>query len=160
MCGMNLAFKAELAPIMYFLLMGKDWPYDRFGDIWCGVLAKKICDHLGYAVRSGQPLVDHQRASNVWENLRKEVAAYQINETIWKDVDSVVLTGTSFGDCYRELANNLTLPGDYWSKLRTAMQIWADLFSSEPQSIDDIWSASPALREENPGYQTEVTRTV
>jgi reversibly glycosylated polypeptide/UDP-arabinopyranose mutase len=38
MCGMNLAFRRELTPAMYFLLMGPDREFDRFGDIWCGVL--------------------------------------------------------------------------------------------------------------------------
>ena len=32
MCGMNLAWRPELTPAMYFLLMGKDWGVDRFGD--------------------------------------------------------------------------------------------------------------------------------
>ena len=35
MCGMNLAFRREALPMMYFLLMGKEYPFDRFGDIWC-----------------------------------------------------------------------------------------------------------------------------
>jgi len=126
MCGMNLAFRPKMAPAMYFLLMGRDWPYDRFGDIWCGIFAKKICDHLGFAVRSGEPRVDHQRASNVWTNLRKELPGYGVNETLWQAVDSVVLTQTSVRDCYRELAEKLPLEGEYWDRLRMAMRIWAD----------------------------------
>jgi reversibly glycosylated polypeptide/UDP-arabinopyranose mutase len=61
MCGMNLAFTPALAPAMYFLLMGEGWPYDRFDDIWAGVLVKKVCDHLGLAVASGEPVVEHRR---------------------------------------------------------------------------------------------------
>lgn len=129
MCGMNLAFKTELAPVMYFLLMGKDWPYDRFGDIWCGIFVKRICDHLGFGVRSGHPLVDHQRASNLWVNLRKEALGYEVNETLWQGVDSAVLTGTTFLECYRQLAGQLSFPGEYWAKLRTAMLTWAELFA-------------------------------
>lgn len=131
MCGMNTAFRRELAPAMYFLLMGKDWPYDRFGDIWCGIFAKRICDHLGYSVRSGHPLVEHKRASDVSANLQKELPAYDINERLWRVVDSVVLTGRTFVDCYHELANQLTLPGEYWDRLRSAMHAWANLFSTE-----------------------------
>lgn len=130
MCGMNLSFKRNLIPVMYFLLMGEDWPYDRFGDIWCGVFAKRICDHLGYAVRSGGPLIRHQRASNVWSNLRKEVPGYEVNEMLWEFVDSVVFSGKSFPDCYRELAGQLVLSGEYWHRLRNAMCVWADLFAS------------------------------
>jgi reversibly glycosylated polypeptide/UDP-arabinopyranose mutase len=129
MCGMNVAFRKELAPAMYFLLMGPDWPYDRFGDIWCGVLAKKICDHLGYGVTSGQPHVRHERASNVWVNLRKEATGYEANEDFWQAVDSIVLRGTTVKECYVQLADELPLRGEYWEQLRLAMKIWADLVS-------------------------------
>ena len=129
MCGMNLAWKPELTPAMYFLLMGfREWPYDRFGDIWCGVLVKKICDHLGIGVTSGAPLVEHQRASNVWANLRKEAPGYEVNETLWREVDSVRLSGNSFRECYAELARGLPLKGDYWDRLREAMMLWTELF--------------------------------
>ncbi|MBE7558807.1 hypothetical protein HS125_07610 [bacterium] len=80
MCGMNVAFRPEAVPALYFLLMGRDYEYDRFGDIWCGVIFKKICDHLGYAVASGSPIIAHQRASNVWANLAKESPGLPVNE--------------------------------------------------------------------------------
>lgn len=128
MCGMNLAWLPEVTAAMYFLLMGKDWPFDRFGDIWCGIFVKKICDHLGYGVRSGEPLVEHQRASNVWANLGKELPGYEINETLWQAVDSIVLSATTFTGDYRELAEKLPIQGEYWDRLRTAMRTWSDLF--------------------------------
>ncbi|MBI4863413.1 MAG: hypothetical protein HY815_24575 [Candidatus Riflebacteria bacterium] len=128
MCGMNVAFKPVVAPAMYFLLMGCDWPFDRFGDIWCGLFVKRILDHLGLAVRSGEPLVQHCRASNVWTNLRKELPGYEMNETVWQDVDAVTLTGTTVRECYRELAAGLPLSGEYWDRLKKAMAIWAGLF--------------------------------
>jgi len=58
MCSMNLAFRREVTPLMYFPLMGYDkhathWGYDRFDDIWAGIFAKKICDHLGYGIVNG-----------------------------------------------------------------------------------------------------------
>lgn len=146
MCGMNLAFKTELAPILYFLLMGRDWPYDRFGDIWCGIFVKRICDHLGHGIRSGQPLVCHERASDVWSNLKKEVPAYEVNEGLWPIVDTLVLAGKSFVECYHELANQLILPGDYWARLRTAMHLWADLFT-QPKAC----RSSLALAKETAG---------
>src|SRR5918912_1545100 len=123
MCGMNLAFKPQVIPALYFLLMGaREWPYDRFGDIWCGVLIKKICDHLGHGVKSGSPLVEHQRASNVWTNLRKETPGYEVNETLWAAVDSVVLGQCTYQDCYRELGDKLPMRGEYWDRLRNAMR--------------------------------------
>ena len=136
MCGMNVAFKTQLTPAMYFLLMGKDWPFDRFGDIWCGVFVKKICDHLGHAVTSGHPFVHHERASDVWANLRKEAPAYETNETVWQIVDRAILSGDNFGDCYRQLAEQLILVGTYWAKLRIAMQTWAGLFSRKSNILN------------------------
>lgn len=128
MSGMNLAFRPQVAPAMYFLLMGRDWPYDRFDDIWAGVLAKKVCDHLGLAVSSGEPTVDHRRASNVFKNLQKEAAGIEANEYFWQAVDSIQLEGRSVRACYKELAEKLPLEGEYWDKLREAMALWADLF--------------------------------
>lgn len=68
MCGMNIAWKPEITKDMYFGLQGKNYPIDRFGDIWCG-------NHLteqGYSVHTGEPFCTHNRASNIWSNLKKE----------------------------------------------------------------------------------------
>ena len=154
MCGMNLAFRADVVPALYFLLMGRDYEYDRFGDIWAGIFVKKICDHLGYAIHSGEPAVSHQRASNVWANLRKEAAALEMNESLWQAVDQVVLTGTTFGDCYQELADKLPLEGDYWTRLRRAMAVWRHLFDDQGEvileSIDDFHSADLSATDSSP----------
>lgn len=129
MSSMNLAFKPEMAPMMYFLLMGKGY-YDKFGDIWCGVFAKKICDHLGLYVHSGDPIVLHKRASNVFSNLRREAPYLEINEEVWEKIDGIpLLSGNTVKDCYLELADYIALwGGDYWHKLSKAMVIWAGLF--------------------------------
>lgn len=131
MCGMNLAFRPEVIPALYFLLMGRDYQFDRFGDIWAGILVKKICDHLHYCVKSGTPAINHERASNVWQNLRKESAGLEVNEYFWQAVDRIVLTQTTFKDCYQELAEKLEIDGEYreyWKKQKEAMVIWANLF--------------------------------
>jgi reversibly glycosylated polypeptide / UDP-arabinopyranose mutase len=128
LCGMNVSFKREALPMMYFLLMGKDYPFDRWGDIWCGIFSKKIADHLNYGVKSGEPYINHSRASNVWANLRKEASGYEVNETLWKRVDEVVLTNTTVKDCYRELAEKLDMRGEYWDTLKRAMIEWTELF--------------------------------
>ncbi len=144
MCGMNLAFKPKIVPAMYFLLMGREWPFDRFGDIWCGIFSKRICDHLGFAVRSGEPRIEHQRASNVWTNLRKETPGYEVNETLWLAVDSVVLTKETVRDCYKELAEKLPMTGEYWDRLRRAMPVWAELFPATVDEREDIATAAKA----------------
>lgn len=134
MCGMNLAWRAELTPAMYFLLMGRDWPFDRFGDIWCGIFAKKICDHLNFAVTSGDPMIEHRRASNVWTNLQKEAPGLPVNETLWASVDAIVLTETTVGGCYGQIARELDVAGAYWDRLKDAMGFWAELATSAIES--------------------------
>lgn len=135
MCGMNIAFRPEVAPALYFLLMGPDWGYDRFGDIWAGVMVKKICDHLGYSINSGMPRVEHRRASNVWDNLRKEAPGLRTNEEFWREVDRIVLHGSDFGECYAEIANRLKPTSEYWSKLKEAMLTWTNLFRDRTNTV-------------------------
>ena len=87
----------------------KTYGFDRFGDIWAGVILKKIADHLGYSINSGSPAIKHLRASNVWANLRKEAPGLGINETFWAAVDAVPLRGSTFRECYREIANGIEI---------------------------------------------------
>lgn len=134
MCSMNLAFRREATPLMYFPLMGfdpdiKPWGYDRFDDIWAGIIAKKICDHLGLAVINGSPFVEHRKASDPYKNLLKERKGVQTNETLWKAVDKIVLTQKTPVTCYVELVEKVRFPKEkYFKKLREAMIIWSNLF--------------------------------
>lgn len=130
MCSMNIAWRPEFTAAMYFLLMGPEYPFDRFGDIWGGVLAKRVADHLGFAVNSGSPGVLHERASNVFANLASESRGLAVNETFWRAVDAVVLTAESVPGAYAELADRLPLEQQEFVQLRRAMRTWAELFSS------------------------------
>ena len=133
MCGMNLAWRAELTPIMYFGIFGPDWGFDQYDDIWAGILSKKICDHLGYAVRSGYPSVEHRKQSNVYTNLKKQAPGLQMNENFWKEVQKIQLGSITIAACYRELISNLPdviegEPEGYTKKFKEAALIWCDLF--------------------------------
>lgn len=134
MCSMNLAFSREATPLMYFPLMGKDpdgntWGFDRFDDIWAGLFAKKIMDHLNLAAVNGSPFVEHRKASDIQKNLMKEKRGIAQNETLWRLVDKVVLTKKTPAACYVELAQKIRFPKNtYFTYLRRAMEIWASLF--------------------------------
>ena len=134
MCSMNLAFKREIAPLMYFPLMGEDkegnkWGYDRFDDIWAGIFSKKIMDHLGYSVINGAPFVEHRKASDPFKNLIKEAAGIETNEKIWLEVDKVKLSSDNVIDSYRELINKVKFPKtSYFKKLKEATLSWLELF--------------------------------
>lgn len=135
MCSMNLAFKTKITPLMYFLLMGSDqngnhWGFDRFDDIWAGIFAKKIIDYLNMATVNGSPFVEHKKASNMFQNLKKEATGIEINEEIFKIVDKIKLTSSTPKDCYLELSQKLDFPKlEYFQTLKKAMQIWANLFN-------------------------------
>lgn len=134
MCGMNLAFRREILPALYFLLMGQDrdgkrWGYDRFGDIWAGVFAKKIIDHLNYTVLTGQPVIHHSRASRAEHNAILETPGLEVNEWLWREVAAMTLSASTPRDCYRELAEKLPARSPYFVSLKKAMRIWVELFA-------------------------------
>lgn len=133
MCSMNLAWKRDITPLMYFLLMGQDsqgnrYDFDRFGDIWCGLFVKKILDHHQLAAVSGSPYIYHERASNSFENLQKEAAGIKMNETLWRELEKIEFSSLNMKDSYKQLAAKLPQPSQYWEKLAEAMLSWIDLF--------------------------------
>ncbi len=134
MCSMNLAFRREVTPLMYFPLMGSDpegklWGYDRFDDIWAGIFAKKILDHLGWSAVNGSPFVEHRKASDPRKNVQKEKRGIIVNERLWKMVDEVTLTKKTPAGCYIELARTVHFPQEaYFKRLSEAMIYWGNLF--------------------------------
>ncbi len=134
MCSMNLAFKTKVTPLMYFPPMGYDpeghhWGYDRFDDIWAGLFAKKIIDHLGLATVNGSPFVEHKKASDPFKNLQKEAQGIATNEILYKKVQKVKLTSVNLIDCYLELAQKTEFPKEeYFKNLKNAMKIWSVYF--------------------------------
>lgn len=136
-CGMNLCFRRDALPLFYFPLMGEGQPYRRFDDIWAGVIAKKICDHLGWSISVGEPFVEHRRASDPLVNLEKEAPGVAANETFWEVIDRVRLTaGHSLG-AVRELGRALELgyTDAYLGRLGKALQVWARLLVERPQGL-------------------------
>ena len=91
MCGMNLAFRADAAPLMYFPRMGERTPFGRFDDIWCGVLCQRMARHLGWSMSVGRPIVHHSKASRVLDNLVREAPGIRANEELWGIVDGLEL---------------------------------------------------------------------
>jgi reversibly glycosylated polypeptide/UDP-arabinopyranose mutase len=159
MCGMNVMWRASATPLMYHLLMGnriadKDsllfekLPFDRFGDIWCGIFSKKILDLVQLNVTTGLPYIRHERASNPFVNLRKEANGLEVNETLWKHVDlfskedihrassgshELDFSSTDAARSYSALGRHIMKfnefgYGEYFDLLGQAMVKWASLF--------------------------------
>lgn len=140
MCGMNVAFRASIAPLMYFGLQGQGYAYDRYDDIWCGIIAKHCLDRLGMAVTSGLPYIRHSKASNPFTNLRREEKAMRVNETLWKDVRDIHVTGNDARTAMECIALNLSPNGvgtEYFERLKEAMKVWSSLFKEEEDGKED-----------------------
>jgi reversibly glycosylated polypeptide/UDP-arabinopyranose mutase len=129
MSSMNLAFRREALPLMWPPLMGEGQPYHRFDDIWCGWIAKKVCDHLGWAVRSGVPFVYHSRASDAERNRQLEEPGIVQNDRLWKVVHGAMIQGATPAACIADLWDQIVaeMDGDYWQKCRTAALRWVEL---------------------------------
>jgi hypothetical protein len=114
MCGMNLAWKPHYTKYMYFPLMGKygGYPIDRCGDIWAGYYCKNKADDQLDLHHTGEPMVIHERASNVWNNLIKEKNEARLGE----EFINVMIEG-----------NNPTIEVEYFNKLKNAYEIWKRL---------------------------------
>lgn len=159
MCGMNVMWKAEATVLMYHLLMGQmkslaegpvdpaigfpmeRLPFDRFGDIWCGILMKKVADLAGLSVSTGMPYIRHDRASNAFTNLKKEANGLEVNEKFWEYVDKFKINDAKEQDLFNiywmlgtHIQKYSEFPEyrEYFVKLGTAMMIWADLFKVNP----------------------------
>ena len=134
MSSMNLAFTREAIPLMYFPLMGTDpkgvpWGYDRYDDIWAGVIAKKILDHIGLAVVNGSPFVEHRKASDPLVNLVKEKEGMAVNEDLWLSINAVPLTAKTITGSLEELLDsNIFSQTKYLKSLQRAMKIWITKF--------------------------------
>lgn len=139
MCGMNLAFKPQVADLMYFGLQGPEWPFQQFDDIWAGIVAKKILDINAFGVVSGCPSVRHDRASNVYKNLEAQTPGITVNEKFWVWVDEILVDksdekylGPELNYIYREIAKvaeATKVYPEYFKKLAEAAQIWTSLFN-------------------------------
>lgn len=133
--GMNLAWRAEITPLLYFGLMGSHletgapWGVDRFGDIWAGLAAQRVARHCGWAIRSGTPFVHHARASDPQVNLVKERPGSLMTSTLAAAYRQVALppegTAATYADALADTVSRLG--GAYWAQYGTAWHRWIAL---------------------------------
>ncbi len=95
-CGMNLAFRREALPYVYFAPVGQYKGAERFDDIWMGLEVVKDFAKLNWAIVSGYAIVRHERASNVFTSLEKEAVGIRKNEEYWQGI---------YDDWYKDFIN-------------------------------------------------------
>lgn len=83
-CGMNLAWRREALPYVYFAPVGKFAGAERFDDIWMGLEVIRDFAELNWAIVTGYAKVNHLRASNVFNSLEHEAVGIRMNEGYWK----------------------------------------------------------------------------
>jgi len=87
-CGMNLAFRREALPYIYFAPVGNLKGGERFDDIFMGIMMVEEFAKQGWGIVSGYAKVFHQRASNVFNSLEKEATGIKHLEGFWKDTQN------------------------------------------------------------------------
>lgn len=134
-CAMNFAFPAWFAVCSWQLpvLAGR---YDRWCDIWSGMIQKRVADACGFAVVvNGRASVHHTRASDVEANIRKEAPGYPMHEGLWEALDVVRPDTCDHVTAWRlvvaAMARHVTEKGDReWAdRLLADSEKWAALFS-------------------------------
>lgn len=85
-CGMNLAFRREALPYVYFAPVGQYKGAERFDDIWMGLEVIKDFAKLNWGIVTGYAKVNHLRASNVFQSLEKEAVGIRKNEEYWQGI--------------------------------------------------------------------------
>lgn len=131
-CGMNLCIKKEFVAACYFPLQGESNLFRRFDDIWMGIIAKKIADHLRLSITQGKPYICHKRASDPMVNLVKEAPGIKFNEIFWEIIDDIELSGNSPLECMIQIGKSLLKAKDeygYCEKLGYAIDIWCRLIT-------------------------------
>jgi hypothetical protein len=111
-CAMNFAFRAEatLAMWQFPLLDGR---FNRMGDMWSGLIQKRVCDALGQAmVINGKASVFHTRASDPHLNYAKEVTSMGFSDEVWNWTEikgSPLSIGSAWTSAISSLALKLLL---------------------------------------------------
>lgn len=129
-CIMNAAWRTKYAPIMWQLPM-LDGKYNRFGDIWSGLLQKKVCDVLNVAmVVNGVASVRHERASDPQTNLQRETPGIPLNEDLWNALEGewgeMIPVYRSYTDSAIEFFQRHNM--DYARHFSLARDAWLRLF--------------------------------
>ena len=87
-CGMNIGFRREALPYIYFAPVGNFKGAERWDDIFMGIMVIKKFSELNWAIVTGYAKVEHKRASNPFESLAKEAVGILHGEEFWKDPEN------------------------------------------------------------------------
>lgn len=128
--AMNLSFIREVLPVMYQPAQGEGTPFDRYADIWGGVMAQRILTQFNYAFRNGGAVLYHSRESDPIKNIEKERPGDAVHDQFWMHIWRADITGKTLNDAYKQLGSHVktfNYTGDYFKELGDKMVNWVDL---------------------------------
>jgi len=104
----NTAFHRDALPCFYYVRMGAligGLLLDRYGDIFCGLYARKVIDAVGDRVVFGVPATDHRRnVHSLFRDLRQELEGMVLVDVLATILEDVQLDSTSYDEAYLELS--------------------------------------------------------
>jgi hypothetical protein len=102
MCGMNVGFRREVLPAVYF-----QHTFLRHDDIFAGWMAQRVLTLHGYGFVNGGAVVRHERASNAKVNLEKERPGDEINTQLLEHILGFNNPASDVGGTYLRLVDHL-----------------------------------------------------
>lgn len=107
----NTAFYCDILPCYYYIPMGvsiSGMKIDRYGDIWSGLFAKKIIDHVNDRISIGHPLTLHKRNPHDFlKDLQAELWGMILTERLVSEIESIDFRQKTYAGAYLELAEEL-----------------------------------------------------
>jgi hypothetical protein len=80
----------------------------RYDDIWASYVVDAIASHLGDLIAFGHPLVRQERnPHDLWRDLEQERSGMRYTDALVSALRRVTLTGTTYAECFAELAGGL-----------------------------------------------------
>ncbi len=130
----NTAFHRDLVPAFYFVPVGEPiggMPVERYGDIWAGFFAKKLIDHLNDRITFGAPACDHRRnAHKLLHDLELEFWSIVLTDPLAEALREWKLNGSTYSDCYAELADHLERTNWPHKKMASEMKVFFSRMAS------------------------------
>ena len=131
----NTSLMREVIPA-YFLS-----PYNgRYDDIWASYVLTRITEHFNHVISFGEPVVRQERnPHDLWRDLDVERNGMIMTDDFCQALRDIDLRGTSYGECFAEIAAGLRqtwVEGPKWTdsqkdwriKLLEGMEIWHQVF--------------------------------
>lgn len=136
-CAMNFALRADFALAAWQLpVTNADRHFDRWCDIWSGLIQKRVADACGLAVVvNGAASVRHTRASDTETNIRKEAPGYPVHSGLWEALEVAGINTQSVMGAWLQTTEALawhveSQGGGQWAlRMRRDRDLWAELFS-------------------------------